>query len=441
MTEKPTPQGDLDGRFQRGASPGGVAAPGPRGDVEAMGGRGPGARTHGPNRSRGDLQNQAPRRPHIRASLRVALAMMIGTITAGPASAARSDVEVVGIAKIDDAGPGVFGLSAIDYDATNDRWLLLSDDRAASPGPRFFTATLAFKTGGVLDLEVEKATTIQAPDGKPYSAAQIDPEGLRLDACDRTIVWSSEATAGQDVPSVRRVSEAGVDGGELALPSAWREAGALGARPNKGVEGLTFAGGCDKIWVALEAPLGVDGELPTAKDGAPVRFALIDTKGVIVRHVAYPLGAIDIQPNDKGVAKEIAEDNGVSEILYVDATRLLVLERTGATLESDRNDWHFHCRLYIVDLAKASDVTDINTLKTSGPTLASKGKPLFDFRAAGFDANFEGMAWGPVSADGTPRLVLVSDNHREGATTWLVALKLPTDIACGRANERCPHRD
>ena len=103
-------------------------------------------------------------------------------------------------------------------------------------------------------------------------------------------------------------------------------------------------------------------------------------------------------------------EQGVSEILWLDDNRLLVLERAGVEIEGVH--WGFHCRLYLADLSRAGDVSALPSLTGATVPLAAKTL-LIDFDAVRGApvGNVEGMAWAPAGRFGGRRLVFVTDNN------------------------------
>ena len=109
-------------------------------------------------------------------------------------------------------------------------------------------------------------------------------------------------------------------------------------------------------------------------------------------------------------------DNGVVEVLMLDAHRMLVLERAymAGLGDKERNAM----RLYAIDTRQGSDTLNLTALKPGNHTPAPKTL-IADF--ASFPAlsrldNTEGMCWGPSlpGLDGKPgkrTLLFVSDDN------------------------------
>ena len=99
-------------------------------------------------------------------------------------------------------------------------------------------------------------------------------------------------------------------------------------------------------------------------------------------------------------------DNGISEILMLDADRMLVLERAYATGAGNS------LRLYEIDTCNAADVLAIDALDAGNHGAAPKTL-VADFARLGLSRldNTEGMCWGPRQPSGRRTLVVVSDDN------------------------------
>ncbi|HZF84192.1 MAG TPA: esterase-like activity of phytase family protein, partial [Burkholderiaceae bacterium] len=125
-------------------------------------------------------------------------------------------------------------------------------------------------------------------------------------------------------------------------------------------------------------------------------------RGTAVRQIAYVPDAIPLRPLVPGTYA----DNGVSEILMLDAHRLLVLERAYAAGRGNS------LRLYAIDTREASDTLDVDALRPGNHRPAPKTL-IANFATLGLARldNSEGMCWGPPLPDGRRLLVVVSDDN------------------------------
>jgi hypothetical protein len=323
----------------------------------------------------------------------------------------------------------VGGLSGADYDQASATWYLLSDDRSAKAPARFYTARLAYDADKVAPPELLSVVTLTQADGKLFPNAEQggevpDPESLRLDPKGGSLWWTSEGDRKLGIPP--SVRQAGLDGHSKApLPTpamfAVHKDTESGTRNNNAFEGLSFAPDGESFWVSQEEPIYEDGPIPTPDAGAVTRITRFDRQGKILGQVAYPLDAIPAKPGEGKNA-----DNGISEILVVDDTHLLVLERSGVQAADD--SYRDYIRLYAIDVAGASDVSAIPAL--AGATFTPVKKRLvlnFDDLKLRWIDNVECMGFGAKLANGHDSLVFVSDDNfnKSEITQFLVFEVLP----------------
>jgi hypothetical protein len=106
---------------------------------------------------------------------------------------------------------------------------------------------------------------------------------------------------------------------------------------------------------------------------------------------------------------------GISDLEMIESNRLLVLERDSKPGEAAEVK-----RLYEIDLAQATDISDINRLPSTGVPdgIHSVKKTLFldllapEYALAGNEIpeKVEGVTLGPKLADGSTILIVTSDN-------------------------------
>lgn len=317
-------------------------------------------------------------------------------------------------------GPAFGGISGIDYDRRQHRWLLLSDDRSDHAAARFYTVRMARDARG-WRLRGLRRVPLRDVHGGRFPAAggggeAVDPEAIRVTPDDHSLIWSSEGDAKDGYgPAVRRMDRRGRTIASVALPGNLRfdPTGARGTRDNGTLEGIDFTPD-GALWLAMEMPLIEDGPTPGDDHAALVRFTRL-REGAPAQQFAYPVDAVP--------AAARGGDNGVAEILAIDDRRMLVLERAGA--KDAGGVYRFHCRLYLADFAAAEDVSARASLDGAGVTPATK-RLLFDFDGLADDpGNLEAMAWWP-SAPGAPdHLVIANDNNFvAGEPTRLLLLSL-----------------
>lgn len=341
----------------------------------------------------------------------------------------------------------VGGLSGLDYDADQDLWVAISDDRSERQPARFYTFRLAITSEGLAAPVLIDTAALRRPDGSPFPSrrqapqAEVpDPEAIRWRPQTQTLLWTSEGDVrhGGD-PAFFEMAADGRQVRRFALPAYFRAdpSGRSGPRDNLAFEGLAVTPDGASAWVAMENALVQDGPVPSlAAPGGPCRFTRFDlATGEATSQRAYMPDAIPQAP----VPAIGFADNGVSEILALDGNRLLVLER--AYMMGVGNS----LRLYLVDTRDGSDTLAEMPLP---PPPAPSWWPMPKTLVADFSTfigpqpggrpglkrldNTEGMAWGPrlPAANGQPdpggarTLVFVSDdNFNPGQTTQLIAFE------------------
>ena len=306
-------------------------------------------------------------------------------------------------------GTRVGGLSALDHDPASGLWVALSDDRSELQPARFYTLRVDLRERA-LGVELLDVVTLRQPNGQPFPRRHnggevVDPEGLRLLPGGRGLLWTSEGDhPANQSPTLREAKLDGLQVRSFEVPPQlqFTDPGE-GPRANLTFEGLALSPDARTAWVAMEAALQQDGPEPgVGRPGGPCRFTAFDVAGGrALRQVAYLPDAIPRAPTLPGAA-----DNGVSEILMLDAHRLLVLERAfmmgvGMSL-----------RLYQIDTREGSDTLAQERLRP-GEYRAAPKRFVADFAQLGLSRldNTEGMCWGPRLPTGQRSLVVVSDDN------------------------------
>jgi hypothetical protein len=111
---------------------------------------------------------------------------------------------------------------------------------------------------------------------------------------------------------------------------------------------------------------------------------------------------------DQPIPPDAFATNGLVELLAIDDTHLLALERSFSTGVGN------NIRLFEVSLDGATDISGIDPLLDVDPGLVTgvERTLLLDFNSLGITLdNIEGMAFGPENMDGGRALIFVSDNN------------------------------
>jgi len=304
----------------------------------------------------------------------------------------------------------VGGLSGLDYDPQTGQWIAISDDRSQNAPARFYTLDLAYSSTSFESVAVEHAVTLLQADGTPYppkvdGGNVADIESVRFDPLTGLVWYATEADVSLRLPPWIAVSTlSGQFVSQPTLPSmfALDPEGIVGPRDNQGFEGLSFSADGNTVWLGLENGLLQDGPLATHEHGATTRISNIDRSGRLLNQYAYELEAIPVET-------PAYFDTGMSDLLTVDATHFLTLERT--TVQDAQGEYNNFIRIFEIDITGATDIKGRAWLDGEAFVPVSKTLVL-DLNATGIELdNIEGMTWGPELDNGNRSLILVSDNN------------------------------
>lgn len=316
-------------------------------------------------------------------------------------------------------GTTIGGLSGIDYDAANDLFYLISDDRSAINPARFYTAKISCTEKGIDSVQWLGATPLLQANGFTYPNSKQDPghtpdpEAIRYNAKTKLLVWTSEGeriVRGKDTvlenPAITTITTGGKYIDTFPLPeNLLMRAVEKGPRQNGVLEGLSFDRDFKTMFVNVEEPLYEDGpRADVVPNNAWIRIYKYDVArkkntGQYAYHldpIAYPATPAD------GF-----KINGVPDIYAVGKNQLIVMERSFST-------GRLPCtiKLYLADLNKAEDISHNSSLQANPPTKPVRKKLLLNMDSLGiYVDNVEGVTYGPVLPNGHRTLVLVSDNN------------------------------
>jgi hypothetical protein len=307
-------------------------------------------------------------------------------------------------------GTVVGGLSSLTYDAARGVYYALSDDQGAGFTPtssspaRFYTLGIDV-SDGVLDandVTVLAVTTFHGPDGQPFPALSLDPEGLTLTPHD-TLVLTSEGISTRGIaPFVREFDLSGQQLAELPVPGYFAPTATSGVRQNLGFEAAAVAPDGQQLFVGTENALVQDGPAATTASGSPARILRYHLgHGGSDREYVYPTDPV-------AAPSTVFTVNGLVELLPLNNEFLLAMERSFSV--GAGNTIRIY-RLALPDATDVSGVADIHEVTGLRPARKSLllqlpstigGQPL---------DNVEGMTLGPTLPDGRRSVLLVSDNN------------------------------
>ena len=308
------------------------------------------------------------------------------------------------VALADGASVAPHELSGLTWVPGTSSYFAVSDDQ-----PILYQLDVAIDaTTGVIQAATTAASLgLTRSDGTPFPAAR-DIEGVALGPGGTSVFISDESG-----PTIREQSlDTGRTLAEIGPASAPALAVFANQRTNLGWESLARAPDSGVFWTANEEALTVDGPSGAGNKNTLVRLQQLATDLTPLSQWAYRVSG-DI------VADTVANTNaGVSDLVALPGGQLLVLERSAGLVSYP--DIDLRSRIFLVDFSGASDVTGIAALTAGGFTEVAKTllwEGLFP------DDNFEGIALGPMLANGDRSLLLVSDDGA-GLNTSLYALRI-----------------
>ncbi|MBG1268537.1 phytase [Nostoc sp. WHI] len=331
---------------------------------------------------------------------------------------------------VDGVQTPVGGLSGVTYDAVNNRYYAISDDRSVNAPARFYTFTA--------DTQVTftNVTPLKDSTGNFFAINTLDPEGIAL-TNNGTVFISSEGeanlgagrvsdpfikefslTTGQEV---RRLSPPQAS---LLVPSKFLpliedtngdsivntgDTQTSGVYNNLGFESLTISPDQKTLFTATENALSQDGLRASLTSGSPSRILQYNlVTGQPEKEYLYITDAIPESPNPStGFA-----DNGLVDLLAIDNRgTLLALERSFAQGVGNT------IKIYEVSLQGATDISfydSLNNLSTEQLAAIAPAQKRLVLNLNDLELptdNIEGITFGPKLADGRQSIVLVSDNN------------------------------
>ena len=300
----------------------------------------------------------------------------------------------------------VGGLSGITYDSRKNVYYSISDDLRQKAPARFYTLKIDLSAGSLKKVDVVNVTTLLKADGKPFPELILDPEGIALTK-DGKLFISSEGYVDKLVkPFVNQFSLTGKLLQVLPIPSKFLPSakGNKGIRNNLAFESLTITPNQKYLFTATENALDQDGDVATVTAGSPARILKYNLSAAQpIQEFLYLT-----EPIAGNVKISRFSANGLADILAIDNTRLLSLERSFSPIKGNT------IRLYEVSLAGADDISKIASLKTVNinKIKPAQKKLLFNFNQLNIPIdNIEGLTFGQCLPNKRRSLIFVSDNN------------------------------
>ncbi|MBD2774504.1 esterase-like activity of phytase family protein [Iningainema tapete] len=323
------------------------------------------------------------------------------------------------------------GLSGLTYDALNERYYAISDDRGGQPNepgdpPRFYTLTLDLSDGTFDNSRVSftEVTRLRREDGSFYPNFSTDLESIQLTNSGTLLITSEGETAGTgQIRTNPFLNEYNLDGTlirSLPIPKKFIPDASIAADQTRGVrDNLAFESGAITpdgltFFTASENALVQDGPVGSVTSDTRSRLISYDLlTGQPKGEFLYVTDAVAFAPEPSngftstGLVDLLALDNG---------TTLLALERS---FSLGRPGGGNTIKLYEVSLGEATDITEIPSLNDLSATELANIRPaekqlLLDLNDLGLENglnNIEGIALGSQLPNGLQSLILVSDDN------------------------------
>ena len=299
----------------------------------------------------------------------------------------------------------VGGLSSIDY--VNGKYYLISDDKKKPF--RFYEMELNYNESSFSSANITNVIKLDS------SVVGADPESLRFDDVTNHFYWTSEGYIRKGIdPAIFEITKDGEKVRTHKIPDifkAQQSSKTNGIRRNGTFEGLSMSVNPNFYWIGMELPLKQDGSEPQLEKGQyPIRISKLNKKNdELVYQFAYLLDEIPKNsiPENKFIV------NGSPEILELDETHFLVIERAYASGHKDGGNT---VKIYLVDCKDATDISNVSSLQGEEYRPAEK-KLLFNFESIrskltnGIVDNIEGITFGKTLQNGNQTIVVVSDNN------------------------------
>ena len=299
-------------------------------------------------------------------------------------------------------GTPVGGLSGVDYNPLDGRYIAISDDRSQNAPARFYDLDFQVSSAGFTGVSVTGVTTLQQPGGGAYPALAIDGEAIRF-AGPGKFVYTSEGDANRLIaPFVREGNLAdGSFSRDYTLPGYYAPAATTGIRNNLAFESLTYSFDGTQLVTATESSLKQDGGIATLTSGAASRILVLGRDSLTPQaEYVYVTDPIPTAPVPGGAA-----DNGLVELLAYAPNKYIAMERGFAQGVGNS------VRLYTIDFAGATNVLGQDDLDTAAYTPVTKTL-LLDLASLGIAPdNIEALTFGETLDNGLRSLFLVADNN------------------------------
>ncbi|MBK1987526.1 esterase-like activity of phytase family protein [Sphaerospermopsis aphanizomenoides BCCUSP55] len=323
------------------------------------------------------------------------------------------------------------GLSGITYDAKNDLYYAISDDRGQKAPARLYTLKINLSKGkltkdGVVPVAV---TPLLDENNQKFLPGVTDTEGIALTK-EATVFISSEGDVQKSInPFIKEFSLASgqvitsLPISDKFLPDSTNQ---KGIRNNLGFESLTLTPDNQLLFTATENALIQDGTAAKPSLGTNCRILQYSlTNNQQQKEFLYQTEPVTPLFDFTG-----RFDSGLVDLLALDNQgHLLSLERTFTGLG-------FAISLFQISLENADDIHKIDSLSSvdTSKIKPAQKKLLLDLQTLDVALdNIEGLTLGAKLPNGQTSLILISDNNfNKLQSTQILAFKLKLESSLNR---------
>jgi len=292
------------------------------------------------------------------------------------------------------------GLSGIDYNGAS--YVLISD---RSKSPEVYSAEIQIENLSIDSIYFKGVEKLSCDDIEIF-----DSESIRFLPHKPGYLVSTEGNINSNKrPEIIEVDTKGKCQKAYNLPQHFNLDAPNRPRQNGVFEGLTLDYKASGFWVVNEIPLKEDGKKPKLYNtNSPVRLThyQLDNQNPDFQ-LSYDLDKlIKIPLLPFGL-------NGVTEILQIDQSHMLVLERSYSAGHKSKGN---RIKLFLVNLSNAANTLKFDSLRKHkhlnlDKVLLFDSKTIRNQLKYKFIDNIEGITLGPVLSNGNKSLILVSDNN------------------------------
>ncbi|CAM1333475.1 Phytase-like domain-containing protein [Tenacibaculum aestuariivivum] len=295
------------------------------------------------------------------------------------------------------------GISGIDFN--NQQYYMVVDD---AKNPRVLVADITIKKDSIKEVTFKKIIHLKS-NSQFYKNNILDLEAVFIKNNQLNLASEGAINKGKN-PTIFIIDTLGNFKEQISIPTYFKAKAAAQPKHNATFESSSISVDEKGFWVAMEAPLKIDGAQPMFyKTQSPIRITYFNNQTKkATKQFAYQLEKID-KPEKGNINL-----NGVTAILAIKNNSFLIVERMYQSGYENKGNT---IRIFKATINKTSTNTlYIESLKKEKYTPLKK-ELLFDFISVqhkltnGVIDNIEGITLGPKLSNGNSCLILVSDDN------------------------------